>query len=296
MSFLVGIVVLAVVTALACALPGVWVVLRGRAMLVDAIGHAVLPGIVVGYLLTSDIGSPWLVVGAAVAGLLVVLGSQWLGRTGLITGDAPQGLVFPALFSIGVILVSQNFAGIHFDTHSVLVGDLNLVAFEHLHVAGVSIGPPFLYVMLAVLLVNTLVLRLLHDRLSAATLDEQFAASLGMRTGWLDTCFMLVVAITVTAAFNAAGAVLVVALVVVPAATARVLTHRLRPMFWITVVVAVAGAVGGFVGAYFLEVPTSAGIAAFYGVLFGAALVRAVATRRPRARLPRSRRDEPLLT
>lgn len=291
MSFLAGIVALTVVTALACALPGVWVVLRGRAMLVDAIGHAVLPGIVVGYLLTSDIGSPWLVVGAAVAGLLVVLGSQWLGRTGLITGDAPQGLVFPALFSVGVILVSQNFADIHFDVHSVLVGDLNLVAFEHVHVAGVPVGPAFLYLMLGVLFVNAVFLRLTHTQMQAITVDEQFAASLGMRTRFLDTCFMLVVAITVTAAFNAAGAVLVVALVVVPAATARVLTNRLRPMFRLTAVVAVVGAVGGFVCAYFLEVPTSAGIATSYGVLFGAALLWG-ATRRPRARLPRSRHGE----
>src|SRR5690625_6129699 len=86
-------------------------------MLVDAISHAVLPGIVVGYFITRDLESPLLILGAALAGLVVVLGSEWLTRTGLLTGDAPQGLVFPALFSGGVILVSVNFANVHLDTH-----------------------------------------------------------------------------------------------------------------------------------------------------------------------------------
>src|SRR5690625_8013554 len=94
-------------------------------MLVDAISHAVLPGIVVGYFITRDLESPLLILGAALAGLVVVLGSEWLTRTGLLTGDAPQGLVFPALFSGGVILVSVNFPTVPLAPHPVLAGALN---------------------------------------------------------------------------------------------------------------------------------------------------------------------------
>ena len=132
MSFLLGTILLAVVTALACALPGVFIVLRKNSMLVDAISHAILPGIVVGYFFTRDLDSPLLILGAALAGLVVVLGSEWLSRTGLLTGDAPQGLIFPALFSAGVILVTLNFANVHLDVHAVLVGVLNLAAFQRL--------------------------------------------------------------------------------------------------------------------------------------------------------------------
>lgn len=268
MTFITGVVLLAVVTAVACALPGVFIVLRKNSMLVDAISHAVLPGIVVGYFFSHSLESPLVIVGAALAGLVVVLGSEWLTRTGLLTGDAPQGLVFPALFSVGVILVSTNFANVHLDTHAVLVGDLNLAAFTHISVGGVSIGPPYLYVMLAVLVINATFLAVFYPRLKVTTFDPQFAQSLGVRTGWLNTAFMFLVSVTVTAAFNAAGAILVIALMIVPPATAYLLTQRLPVMIGLTVVIAAGGAVAGFWLAYVLDAATSAGMAVFYGLIF----------------------------
>src|SRR5699024_8634807 len=152
--FVVGTALLAAVTAVACSLPGVFVVLRKGSMLVDAIAHAVLPGIVVGYALTQNFDSPVLIIGSALAGLVVVLGTAWLARPGLLPGDVAQGLIFPAVFSIGVILVSTNFANIHLDTHMVLAGDLNLAAYRQLEIGRISVGPQYLYVMIIVLLVN----------------------------------------------------------------------------------------------------------------------------------------------
>ncbi|UFU06478.1 metal ABC transporter permease [Ruania halotolerans] len=272
MSFAVGVLLLAVVTAVACGLPGVFVVLRRSSMLVDAIGHAVLPGIVVGYALTQNLDSPLLIVGAALAGLLVAGGAEWLGRTGLLTGDAPQGLVFPALFSVGVIMVTLNFANVHLDTHAVLVGDLNLAAFEHLIIGGLSLGPTYLYVMLAVLAGNAAFIAALYPQLKATTFDPQFAAALGIRTGWINTAFMFTVSLTVTAAFHAAGAILVLALVIIPPATAHLLSRRLPVLLGLTAVIAAGGAAGGFGIAYVLDAATSAGMAVFYGAIFAAVL------------------------
>ncbi|MFX0595286.1 metal ABC transporter permease [Melissospora conviva] len=268
MSFVVGTALLAVVTALACALPGVFVVLRRSSMLVDAIGHAVLPGIVVGYFFTRDLDSPLLIIGAALAGLVVVLGSEWLTRTGLITGDAPQGLIFPALFSAGVILVTLNFANVHLDTHAVLVGDLNLAAWEQLIVNGTSIGPAYLYVMLGVLALNIIFLGVFHAKLKVTTFDAQFATSIGIRAGRVNAAFMFLVSLTVTAAFNATGAILVIALMIVPPATAYLLSQSLPAMITLTAVIAVAGALAGFWTAYVLDAATSAGMAVFYGLVF----------------------------
>lgn len=284
MSFALGVALLAVVTAVTCALPGTYVVLRRSSMLVDAISHAVLPGIVLGYLLTRDLDSPVLIVGAALAGMLVVLGSEWLGRTGLLTGDAPQGLVFPALFSIGVILVTLNAANVHLDTHAVLVGDLNLAAWDQLEVAGRALGPRYLYLMLGMLVLNAVVLALLHRTLTVTTFDPVFARTIGIRSGLVNGVLMLLVALTVTAAYNAAGAILVIALVVIPPATARLLTDRLPVMLALAAGIAAAGALAGFWLAYALDAATSAGMATFYGVAFGAVLL-ATRLRRPRRRV-----------
>lgn len=274
MSFLLGTTLVAVVMALACALPGVFVVLRKNSMLVDGIGHAVLPGIVVGYALTQDLGSPALILGAAIAGLIVVLGNEYLTRTGLLAGDAPQGLVFPALFSIGVIMVTANFGNIHLDTHAVLVGDLNLAAFEQLTIENLTganelqIGPTYLYVMLAVLLINITFLAVFYRQLKLTTFDPEFARTVGIRSTALNTVFMFLISVTVTAAFNGAGAILVIALVIAPPATAYLLTHRLPMMIGLTAGIAAGGAVAGFWLAYTTNAATSAGMSVFYGTLF----------------------------
>lgn len=284
MSFVVGTTLLAVVTALACALPGTFVVLRKNSMLVDAISHAVLPGIVVGYFFTLNLDSPLLIIGAALAGLIVVLGSERLTRTGLLTGDAPQGLIFPALFSAGVILVSLNFANVHLDTHAVLVGDLNLASWDQLIIGGTSWGPSYLYVMLGVLALNIVFLGAFYSKLKVTTFDAQFATSLGVRTGLVNTAFMFLVSLTVTAAFNAAGAILVIALMIVPPATAYLLSRSLPVMIALTAAIAVAGALAGFWIAYVLNAATSAGMAVFYGLVFVIVLAATRLTQRAQQR------------
>lgn len=242
-------------------------------MLVDAISHAIFPGIIFGYFLTRNFNSPLLILAAALAGLVVVLGSEWLARTGLLTGDAPQGLIFPALFSAGVILVTLEFANIHLDTHAVLAGDLNIAAWQPLIIAGTHLGPVYLYVMLGVLLINVVFLTLFYSKLKVTTFDPEFATSLGIRSRLLNTAFMFLVSVTITAAFNAAGAILVIALVVVPPATAYLLTTRLPVMIALTALIAIGGALAGFWVAYVLNAATSAGMSLFYGLVFAAVLV-----------------------
>lgn len=272
MSFALGAALLAVATALACSLPGVFVVLRRNSMLVDGISHAVFPGIVVGYALTADFHSPWLIFGAALSGLLVAVGSEWLTRTGLLTGDAPQGLIFPALFAAGVILVSGNFTNVHLDTHMVLVGDLNLASFNHVIIGGYDFGPSYMYLMLAVLVGNALFIAACYRQLKVATFDPEFAELIGIRTRWLNLALMFLVSVTVTAAFNAAGAILVIALVVAPAATAYLISERLPQLIAWTLVIAAAGALAGFQVAYRLDAATSAAMAVFYGLIFAVVL------------------------
>lgn len=268
MSFLAWTALLAVVSALACALPGVFVVLRRSSMLTDAIGHAVLPGIIIGYAFTHDLYSPWLLVGAALSGLLVVLANEYLGQTGLITGDAAQGLLFPALFSVGVIMVTTSFAHSHLDTHVVLTGDLNLVTFDQLEVAGRNLGPRYFWVMLAIFVINAAFIAFFYQELKITTFDPVFAETVGIRVKLLNSVFMFLVSLTITAAFNTSGAILVIALMVAPPACAHLLTTRLPVMIAITLAIAAVGALSGFWLAYYLDAATSAGMSVFYVLIF----------------------------
>ncbi len=272
MIFILGTAALAVVTALACALPGVFVVLRKNSMLVDGMSHAVFPGIVTGYLLTHDLRSPALIIGAALTGLLVVIGSEWLASTRLLTGDASQGLIFPALFAAGIVLVTARLSHVHLDVHVVLVGDLNLAAFDRLVIGGTDLGPTYLYVMLAVLALNAAFLAAVFPQLKATTFDAEFSAVQGIPARRLNLAFMFLVSVTVTAAFHAAGAILVIAFVVAPAATALLFSTRLHQMILWTLLIAGIGAGAGFGLAYLSDTSTSAAMAVFYGLTFGATL------------------------
>lgn len=146
-SFILSVVILACFVALVCVPVGVFVVLRKSSMLVDAMSHAVFPGIVFGYALVADLKSPILVIGAALASLIVIAGHELLMRTKIISGDASQGLIYPALFSIGVILVTLEFANTHLDVHAVLVGDINLAATHHLKIGKLDLGPEYTWLL-----------------------------------------------------------------------------------------------------------------------------------------------------
>lgn len=268
MSFVAWTALLALISALACALPGVFVVLRRSSMLTDAIGHAVLPGIVIGYAITHDLKSPLLMLGAALSGLLVVIGNEYLVSTGLLSGDAAQGLIFPALFSIGVILVTSNFAHVHLDVHVVLIGDLNLVAFDQLEIGGTNFGPTYFWVLLAIFALNALFIAVFWSEMKISTFDPVFAETIGIKVRALNMAFMFLVSLTITAAFNTSGAVLVIALMIAPPACAHLLTTRLSAMIGITLLIASVGSLGGFWLAYELDAATSAGMALFYVVIF----------------------------
>ncbi|MDO4241635.1 MAG: metal ABC transporter permease [Microbacteriaceae bacterium] len=266
--FGLNVLLIAIITAATCAIPGSFIVLQRSSMLVDALSHAVLPGIVVGFLLTHDLRDPLLLVGAGVSSLLVVIGSTALQRTGLIAGDAPIGLMFMALFSIGVLLVTKHATHVHLDVHAVLVGDLSLVAMEKIELAGVDIGPRFFYIMLALGLINLLLVAVFYRQLQVSTFDPEFARTLGLRTELLRWSLLILTAVTVTAAFYVVGAVLVIALFIIPAALAMLHVKHLRTMIFAAAIWgASAAAIGFFISYKVANLPTGPTVAAVLAVM-----------------------------
>lgn len=258
---------IAAVIAAACALPGVFLVLRRMAMLSDAISHTVLLGIVLGYFLTRDLESPLLFVGAVAVGVLTVALVEMINRTGLVKEDAAIGLVFPVLFSIAVILISRFAGNVHLDVDSVLLGELAFAPFDRVSLLGLDL-PRALAVGAGILLLNLLAITLFYKELKLATFDVGLAAALGLAPALIHYGLMTLVSITAVGAFDAVGSILVIALMVAPPAAAYLLTDRLPVMIGLSAAIGALSALAGYWLAFWLDVSIAGAMATMTGAAF----------------------------
>lgn len=267
------IVLLAAIVASACALPGVFLILRRTAMMTDAISHTVLLGIVLAFFLVEDLRSPVLILGAALVGVLTVYLIGAIQRTKLVAEDAAIALTFPFLFSIAVILISRYAGDVHLDTDAVLLGELALAPQRRLIVAGWDFGPQAAWVMGTILALNLAGVVLFFKELKITTFDPALAAALGISPGLLHIGLMSSVSVTAVGAFDAVGSILVVALMVGPPAAAYLLTDNLARMTALSVAYGVASAILGYLTAHLLDASIAGSMAAMIGVLFGATVL-----------------------
>jgi manganese/zinc/iron transport system permease protein len=244
---------IASVVAVACALPGVFLVLRRMAMMSDAISHTVLLGIVIGFFITKDLTSPLLILGAAATGVLTVSLVEVMHRTRLVKEDAAIGLVFPMLFSLAVILISRYAGDVHLDSDAVLLGELAFAPFDRFVVLGYDLGPKALYVMGGILILNLLFIVLFYKELKLATFDVGLAAALGFSPGLIHYALMTLVSVTAVGAFDAVGSILVVALMIGPPAAAYLLTDRLPRLIGLSALIGVLSAGSGYWLAHALD-------------------------------------------
>ena len=258
----------AVVVAVACALVGVFLVLRQMAMMSDAITHSILPGIVVAFFLVQDLSSPLLIAGAAATGVLTVSLVELLNRTRLVREDAAIGIVFPALFSIGVILIARFAGGVHLDLDVVLLGEIAFVPFNRTELFGTDLGPTALVMMGLILLINLAFITLFYKELKLATFDAGLAAALGFSPALIHYALMSVVSITAVGAFDAVGAILVVALIVGPPVCAYLLTDRLWLMLVLSSGIGAFAAIAGYWLARLMDASIAGSMATMVGVTF----------------------------
>lgn len=260
--------ILAALVAVTCTLSGVFLVLRKMAMMSDAISHSILLGIAIAFLYTNSIHSPLLILGAAATGLITVFLVELLKQTNLVAEDAAIGLIFTALFSIGVIIISRYAANVHLDIDAVLLGEIAFAPFRRLTVFGYDLGPKSIYIMAGILLLNLLFISLFFKELKLITFDPKLAAALGFTPALIHYSLMGVVSITAVGAFDAVGSILVVALMVVPPLTAYLLTEELENMLLISGGFGVAIGILGYQMARILDVSIAGSMASMAGLLF----------------------------
>lgn len=259
--------------AASCALVGTFLVLRKMSLLGDAISHAVLPGIVIAFLVTGSRASLPMLLGAGALGLLTVVLVEMFNRSRRLREDASIGVVFPALFSLGVILISRYAAQVDLDLDCVLYGEIAYAPLDTLVLAGRELGPRALWVNGSIFLVILAFVLLLYKELKVSTFDAGLAAAIGFSPVLLHYLLMSAVSVTVVGAFESVGAILVVAMLVVPPATAYLLTDRLSRMLALAVALGVASAVGGYGLARWLDASIAGAMALVAGMLFLAAFL-----------------------
>ncbi|CAN5706836.1 metal ABC transporter permease [soil metagenome] len=264
----IDIQIIAAVTAAACAIPGVFLVLRRMAMMSDAISHSILLGIVLAFFVVESTTSPLLIVGAGAVGVLTVVLVEGLQRTGLVREDAAIGLVFPLLFSLGVILISRYADNVHLDIDAVLLGELAFAPFDRVEALGWDLGPKGLWLMGTILLINLALVWLFFKELKVATFDPALAATLGLAPVAIHYGLMTSVSVTAVGAFDAVGSILVVALMIGPPAAAYLLTDDLRRMVLLSVVIGAGSAVAGYWAAHWLDASIAGAMASMIGVVF----------------------------
>ncbi len=256
---------IAITVALACALPGVFLVLRGNTMLSDAITHSVLLGIVLAFFVVEDLNSPFLLVGATLVGVFVVWIIEALQRSKLMPDDAAIGVVFPLFFSLGIILITRYAGDIHLDTDSVLMGELAFAPIRRLEIFGVDIGPASFWTMFLILMINALFIGLFYKELKVSTFDPEFSQTQGFSPTLIHYILMTLVSLTAVGAYDAVGSILVVSFMVGPALSGYLLTHSLKKMIGYSLLFAVINSVVGVALGFVFDVSLAGMIATVTG-------------------------------
>jgi manganese/zinc/iron transport system permease protein len=268
----VTIVLIGAFVGIAASLLGAFLVLRRESMLSDAISHSVLIGIVLAYLLTGALDSPLHVVGAAMAGLLTVWLTDLLVRSRRVKSDAAIGLVFPALFALAVLLINLYARDVHLDTDAVLLGEIGFAWLDVVAVGPLEVARS-LVTMLVITLVNLAFVAFLYKELKLATFDPMLATALGYRPALVGYALLALVSVTAVGAFDAVGAILFVAFVIVPPTAAYLVTDRLWRMLTIGSVIAIGSSVGGYALAVAYDVSIGGAMASLTGAFLLLALI-----------------------
>ncbi|RJQ53754.1 MAG: iron ABC transporter [Desulfobacteraceae bacterium] len=242
------IVVTGMLSAMACALLGNYLVLRRMSMMGDAISHAVLPGLALAFLIAGNRDSITMLIGATAIGVVTSLLIQGVSRLSGLDRGASMGVIFTTLFALGLILIRQAADHVDLDPGCVLYGAIELAPLDVYALFGFEI-PRAAVTSGSMLLINAAFVLAFYKELKITSFDPALATTIGINADAMHYVLMTLVAATTIASFESVGSILVIAMLIVPAAAAHLLTDRLSLMLAISLIIAVLSAVLGHLGA-----------------------------------------------
>lgn len=266
------VVLMGFLVAAACGVVGNFLMLRRMALIGDAISHSVLPGLVLAFLVSKQRESLAMFIGALAAGIITTVIIEFIHRKTRVKQDAAIGITFSTLFAVGVILVALFSDKVDLDQDCVLYGEIAYIALEPVvNLAGLNLGPISVVRMAGISFLLLLLLLLFYKELVVSSFDGGLAKSLGINTALMHYGLMAVLSLVVVSAFESVGAILVVAMLIVPGATARLLSQQLLPMLGLTVLHAALSSLLGLHLAIWLDCSVGAAMVSMGTIFFGLA-------------------------
>jgi manganese/zinc/iron transport system permease protein len=262
--------------AVTSGLLGCFLILRKMAMVGDAISHAVLPGIAIAFLVSGSRSSVPMLIGAALFGILCTMLIELFHKKAKLQEDASIGISFTWLFAIGVILITFFADKVDLDQECVLYGEIAFVAFE----TWMGI-PTAVWLLGSLFILILLLLQFGYKGLYLTTFDPDYARTIGVSVALWHYILMGSVSFTTVMSFESVGAILVVAFLIVPGATAYLLTHRLRTMLWLSVATGMIGSVAGYYMAVWMNASISGAMVTVLGIEFTIAFFISLRRKKP---------------
>tara|TARA_B100001769_G_C22017747_1_gene546957 strand:- start:242 stop:1099 length:858 start_codon:yes stop_codon:yes gene_type:complete len=259
------IILTACIIAINSSLLGSFLVLKRMSLIGDALSHAVLPGIVIAFLISGEINSFWMLLGASSFGILAIILIDWLNRVGGFGKDSSIGIIYTFLFAIGIILITSKAKNADIDVDCVLFGDINTIPIVD-KIIGIP-APTFNLLIISLITIPIILFGLKGFKITS--FDKGYAKTLGISIGFWSYLLLSLSSVSTVFSFDSVGAIMVIGLLVIPASFANLLTRELKPFLAIAVSFGILNCIAGHLIAIMLDIPTVPSI----GVLMGLILI-----------------------
>lgn len=259
----------AITIGLSCSILGCFLVLRKMVMVGDAISHSVLPGIVLAYLVGSNFNSSFMLIGAALFGVITTLLIDFFHKKLKLQEDASIGITFTWLFAVGVIMISLfTESNTDLDQECVLFGELSSSFLDKIIVNGYLIGTRSFWLIFPVLILIILFVLFGYKGLQLISFNSEYAKAKGIHVGLWNLIFMSLVSITTVMSFESVGAVLVIGLLVIPPSTAYLVSKQLKRMLILSCLFVMISIFLGFYFSIYFDVSMSSMIIVVSGFIY----------------------------
>ncbi len=278
-EFSIWIIVMGALVGSACGIIGNYLLLRRMALIGDAISHSILPGLVVAFIIFKSMSTLVMFLGALVAGVVTVILISFIEKRSRVKSDAATCVVFTVLFALGVVITQLLAAGgsIHIDAECILYGEIAFVALEPIvEFAGVALAPAPVLRIAGVTLVSLLLVMAFYKELLITSFDTGLSKSMGLRTSAWHYGLMIALSLVVVSAFEAVGAIMVVAMLIVPPMFAAQLSTQLPTRIMLTLFHAVVASIGGYHLSVWLNCSVAGAMVVFGSLMFVAVWIYSI--------------------